>query len=107
MKTVTGLIKYSLNPKIVRGISKQRKTYRVEERELYTHGDNNLTIPAMAYYINSLDIQSSGRGRGGPTYFKVGDILYKICTSHYANFRKKSHQIRPVEWLKLCLDFFM
>ena len=28
----------------------------------YTHGNKNLPIPAMAYYINELDIQRSGRG---------------------------------------------
>ena len=31
----------------------------------HTHGYNNLPIPAMDYYINGLDIQSSGRSRGG------------------------------------------
>ena len=35
---------------------------------IHTHGDNNLPIPAMAYYINDLDIQRSGRFRGEPTY---------------------------------------
>ena len=70
-----------------------------------THAINNLHIQAMAYHMNSLNIQSSGRGRGGPNYFKVGDLFYKICTSLYANFRKKSHPIRPREGLKLCLDF--
>ena len=43
----------------------------------------------MAYYINSLDIQSSERDRGKPYYFKVGDLLYIIYTSQYANFWKK------------------
>ena len=32
-------------------------------------------IAAMAYYINTLDSQSSGRGRVGPNYFKVGDLF--------------------------------
>ena len=45
-------------------------------------GTINLPIPAMTYYINNLDIQRSGRGRGGPTYSKVGEVLYKICPSH-------------------------
>ena len=54
-----------------------------------THGLIKMHIAAMAYYINTLDSQSSGRGRGGPNYFKVGDLFYKICTSLYANFRKK------------------
>ena len=61
-----------------------------------THAINNLHIQAMAYHMNSLDIQSSGRGRGGPNYFKVGDLFYKICTSQYANFRK--NVIRYVLW---------
>ena len=69
-----------------------------------THASNNLPIPAIAYFINNLDSQSSGHGRGGPNYFKVGDLFYKICTSLYANFRK-NHPIRPLEGLKLCLDF--
>ena len=41
----------------------------------YTHGLIKLFIAAMAYYINTLDSQSSGRGRGGPNYFKVGDLF--------------------------------
>ena len=65
-------------------------------------------IAAMAYYINTLDSQSSGRGSCGPNYFKVGDLFKKICTSLYANFqKKKSHPISPVEGLKLCFDFFV
>ena len=70
-----------------------------------THAPENLPIPTLVYFINTLDGQSSGRGRGGPNYFKVGDLFKKICTSLYVNFRKKSHLILPVEGLKLCLDF--
>ena len=55
----------------------------------YTHGCRNVTISALAYLINYLDCQRSGRVMGGPTFFKVGDLFYKICPSHYANFRKK------------------
>ena len=40
-----------------------------------THGLIKLFIAAMAYYINTLDSQSSGRGRCGPNYFKVGDLF--------------------------------
>jgi hypothetical protein len=54
-----------------------------------THGCRNVTISALAYLINYLDCQRSGRVMGGPTFFKVGDLFYKICPSHYANFRKK------------------
>ena len=42
----------------------------------------------MACYIKYY-IQRSGRGRGWPTYSKVGDILYKICPSHFSNFREE------------------
>ena len=50
-----------------------------------THPFKYMPIPDIAYFINTLDCQSSGRGRGGPNYFKVGDLFQKICTSHYAN----------------------
>ena len=40
-----------------------------------THGLIKLFIAAMAYYINTLDGQSSGLGRCGPNYFKVGDLF--------------------------------
>ena len=33
-----------------------------------THGNNNLPMPAIAFFIKILDNQSSGRGRGGPTF---------------------------------------
>ena len=59
------------------------------QKLLYTHGCRNVTISALAYLINYLDCQRSGRVMGGPTFFKVGDLFYKICPSHYANFRKK------------------
>ena len=42
---------------------------------IYTHGLIKLFIAAMAYYINTLDGQSSGLGRCGPNYFKVGDLF--------------------------------
>ena len=51
----------------------------------------------MAYYINTLDGQSSGRGRCEPNYFKVGNLFWKICTSLQANFWKKN-LIRYVLW---------
>ena len=55
--------------------------------DLHTAAD--VTIPALAYLINYLDSQRSGHGRGGPTFFKVGDVFYKICPTHYASFRKR------------------
>ena len=55
----------------------------------HTHGLIKLFIAAMAYYINTPDSQSSGRGRCWPKYFKVGDLFWKIYTSLYANFQKK------------------
>ena len=33
-----------------------------------THGIKSLTIPAIAYFINSLDGQTSGRERGEPVF---------------------------------------
>ena len=50
-----------------------------------------MAISAIAYFINTLDSQSPGHDRVRPNYLKVGDLFYKICTSLYANFRKKSH----------------
>ena len=41
----------------------------------HTHALKNLHIPAIAYFINTLDSQSSERGMGGPNYFKVGDLF--------------------------------
>ena len=40
-----------------------------------THALIKLHIAAIVYYINSLNIQSSGRGRGRPNFLKVGDLL--------------------------------
>ena len=39
----------------------------------------------MAYYnyINTLDSQSSGRGRGRPNYFKVGGLFEKFVLSRF------------------------
>ena len=65
------------------------KTHNNKKGTWYTHGCRNVTISALAYLINYLDCQRSGRVMGGPTFFKVGDLFYKICPSHYANFRKK------------------
>ena len=44
---------------------------------IYTRAHILMHIAAMAYYINVLDSQSSGRGRGGPNYFKVEDLFLK------------------------------
>ena len=65
-------------------------------RSTDTHAFKNMHIPTVAYFINTLDSQSSGRGRGGPTYFKAGELFYKICSSLYANFQK--NLIRYVLW---------
>ena len=58
----------------------------------YTHGDgvNNLPIPAIVYYINTLDSQICRRGRGVPT------------EPTYKNFHSKK---LSGERLKLSLDF--
>ena len=47
------------------------------ENMFYTHGLIKLFIAAMAYYINTLNSQSSGRGRCWPNYFKVGYLFWK------------------------------
>ena len=70
-----------------------------------SHGPINLPIPAIAYFINTLDSQSSGRGRGGQTISKLGTFFTKYVPHSISIFEKKSHPIRPVEGLKLCLDF--
>ena len=41
----------------------------------HTHELIILHIAAMAYFINTLDGQSSGLGRCEPNYFKVGDLF--------------------------------
>ena len=64
-------------------------SFRPQEFSLpdaYTHPFKNMPITALAYFINTLDSQSSGRGRGWPNNFKVGDLFWKIYTSLYANF---------------------
>ena len=70
-----------------------------------THAMNNMPILAIAYFINTLDSQTSGRGRGGSNFFKIGDLFKKYVPHSMSIFEKKSHPIRPVEDLKLCLDF--
>ena len=43
----------------------------------FTHGTNNLPIPAIVYYINTLDSQLCRRGRGVPIILYVGEVFYK------------------------------
>ena len=43
-----------------------------------THPFNNLPIPAIAYFINTLDSHTSERDRGKPTFMYVGDIFRKL-----------------------------
>ena len=52
-------------------------TYKevVQSKKQSTHWLIKLFIAAMAYYINTLDSLSSGRGRCGPNYFKDGDLF--------------------------------
>ena len=49
----------------------------LEKTRSLTHGNKSLTIPAIAYFINSLHGQSSVRDRGEPTYLYIGDVSYK------------------------------
>ena len=46
-----------------------------EYLKIHTHATENMTIPVIAYFINTLDSQSSGRGRGRPNYFKIGELF--------------------------------
>ena len=46
-----------------------------ESMYLCTLGLIKLFIAAMAYYINTLDGQSSGLGMCGSNYFKVGELF--------------------------------
>ena len=48
-----------------------------------THGNNNLPIPTIGYFINTLDGQSTGRGRGGQHSFFI-----KLLTITKLIFRK-------------------
>ena len=55
-----------------------------------SHGIKSLTIPAIAYFINSLHGQSSVRDRGEPTYLYIGDVSYKTITEPIVkNFQPK------------------
>ena len=47
---------------------------------IHTHGCKSLTIPAIPYKINHLDIQNCERGRSRPTYCKLGTFLIMPLT---------------------------
>ena len=55
---------------------------------IHTHAPINLPIPVIAYFIHTLDDQSSGRGRGGSNYFKVGGLLKKYIPHSMPIFEK-------------------
>ena len=44
---------------------------------IHRHGNKSLTIPAIAYFINSLHGQSTVRDRSESTYLYIGDVSYK------------------------------
>ena len=48
--------------------AKKKKKFRMCYLSLDTHGIKSLTITAIAYFINSLDGQTSGRERGEPVF---------------------------------------
>ena len=73
--------------------NEQRDRYNYTRAQKYVHKS------VIAYFINTLYSQIPGRDRVRPNYLKVGDLFYKICTSLYANFRKKG--------VKLCFDFYV
>ena len=69
----------------------------------YTHGNNNLPMPAVAYFKNTLDSQSSGRSRGWQTFLHVVDIFYKSTTD--PSFKNLQLNGFSGETLKLNLEF--
>ena len=73
MLLIKYVIKYKCNTKDI-------YTEEGLDDRLCTHVPENLPISAIAYFINTLDSQSSGHGRGRPNYFKVTDFFYKILT---------------------------
>ena len=58
-----------------------------------THAPNNFPIPFIAYFINTLDSQSSGRGKVGQTFSKLGTFL-----PHSVPIFEKKNLIRYVLW---------
>ena len=54
--------------------------YEIQKNSINTHGTKSLTIPAIAYFINSLYGQGSVRDRGNPTWLYIGDISCKTIT---------------------------
>ena len=59
-----------------------------------THPFNNLPIAAIAYFINTLDSQTSERDKGKPTFLYVGDISYKTINYNWAKFKRI-----PIKWI--------
>ena len=54
-----------------------------------THGNNNLPIPAIAYFINTLDIKSSGSREGpgaGKHFCMLGTFFIIITEPTFKNF---------------------
>ena len=66
-----------------------------------------MLIAAMAYYINTLDmtVRALGVAGVGQTISKLGTFFEKYVPRSMPIFEKRSHPIRPVEGLKLRLDF--
>ena len=58
------------------------------KRWALTHGPRNLTIPAIVYYINTLDSQSCEKDKGESTYLWIGDVSYKTINYNWAYFQK-------------------
>ena len=59
----------------------------------YTDAIKSVTIPAIVYYINTLDSQSCERDKGESTYLLIGDVSYKTINYNWANLQKF-----PIKW---------
>ena len=49
----------------------------VTRASTFTDAIKSVTIPAIVYYINTLDSQSSERDKGESIYLLIGDVSYK------------------------------
>ena len=60
-------------------LQKRRRKYQ-RLLEYVTHPFNNLPIPAIVYFINTLDSQTSERDKGKPTFLScmLGTFFAKL-----------------------------
>ena len=77
-------------------------TFRINFNLHTGHGVILLPVPAIVYYINTLDIQLCRRGRGVPAILYVGDVFYKTINCNWANLQKFSN---PIDFLEKLSNF--